>query len=519
MMMKRNHEMPRLIAMFLVMLLMMMACLYMSATAYAADDPYKITITPPGGWASGTNVSVKIAVTDKQGHGWNTVEYALNNSGWIDITRMMTEGMTSLSVSENGQMTVRVTDNDGLQYEESMNILCLDADAPVVKAEIQESTLHVEVTDNISGIAGVQVGSMLFTTVENSALDIALDETMNKFEKLAVRAFDYAGNFSDPITLDNPNYHVEPDITPEPVNTPAPVETEKPKKPEKKETASEKKDEKEDEKPADVPAADADKSNQGLAFEVTDRREETVKHFRLSDGTYAAVQYDVPVHTLDDDGVWQDIDNTLTDVGSAFATSNARVKFAKKIPGNESLFTLHDGNAKVTVSLNGATKKTTGVVTNTHTELDENAAELQKLMQLDKLSSRILYAEIMDGVDIEYVVESLNIKENIIVKERLSDYSFSFTLALNNLTAELTDAGEVCLLDSDRSVAYVIPAGYMIDADGVLHPVSLELLGKARELAKKIKHPVTALVIGIVILVILMILFPQIVTFLPKAIG
>ena len=35
-----------------------------------------------------------------------------------------------------------------------------------------------------------------------------------------------------------------------------------------------------------------------------------------------------------------------------------------------------------------------------------------------------------------------------------------------------------------------------IDADGILHPVALELLGKARELADKIKHPVTALVIG-----------------------
>ena len=35
-----------------------------------------------------------------------------------------------------------------------------------------------------------------------------------------------------------------------------------------------------------------------------------------------------------------------------------------------------------------------------------------------------------------------------------------------------------------------------IDADGVLHPVALELLGKARELAAKIDHPVTALVIG-----------------------
>ena len=35
-----------------------------------------------------------------------------------------------------------------------------------------------------------------------------------------------------------------------------------------------------------------------------------------------------------------------------------------------------------------------------------------------------------------------------------------------------------------------------IDADGALHPVALELLGKVRELAAKIDHPVTALVIG-----------------------
>ena len=35
-----------------------------------------------------------------------------------------------------------------------------------------------------------------------------------------------------------------------------------------------------------------------------------------------------------------------------------------------------------------------------------------------------------------------------------------------------------------------------VDADGALHPVALELLGKARELAAKIDHPVTALVIG-----------------------
>ena len=238
MMKMRNPALTRLFILFMAVMLMSMACLYMAATAYADADPYKIVITPPSGWATGANVSVKITITDKQGHGWNSIEYALNDSGWIDITRMMTEGMASLSVSENGHMTVRITDTDSKQYEESIEILCLDADSPVVKAEIRENKLHIEVTDAVSGIAGVQVGSMLFTTVENGILDVELDETMNKFEKLAVRAFDYAGNFSDPVSLDNPNYKPEPDITPEP------VVTEKPTKEPTKEKVSDKDKEK-----------------------------------------------------------------------------------------------------------------------------------------------------------------------------------------------------------------------------------------------------------------------------------
>lgn len=167
-------------------------------------------------------------------------------------------------------------------------------------------------------------------------------------------------------------------------------------------------------------------------FEVTDRREESVKHFRLEDGSYVAVQYDVPVHYLDESGEWRDIDNTLSASGNEYSTSNAKIKFAKKITGNETLFTLHDGNRKITMSLDGALKKTAGQVTNTSTEFDESATKLQKMMTLDKLSSRILYADILDGVDLEYVVESLNIKENIFVKEKKDSYSYTFTIKLKD---------------------------------------------------------------------------------------
>ncbi len=46
--------------------------------------------------------------------------------------------------------------------------------------------------------------------------------------------------------------------------------------------------------------------------EVVERREESIKHFRLPDGSYEAVSYAGAVHRKDANGVWQDIDNDLT---------------------------------------------------------------------------------------------------------------------------------------------------------------------------------------------------------------
>ena len=202
-------------------------------------------------------------------------------------------------------------------------------------------------------------------------------------------------------------------------------------------------------------------------YEVTELREANVKHFALEDGTYTAVMYGGAVHTQDAEGNWQDIDNRLSDSGSEFSTSNARIKFAKKITGNETLFTLHDGNRKITMSLDDAIKKTTGTVTNHTTEFDSDATQLQKLMTLDNLSSEILYADILDGVDLQYVVESLNVKENIIVKERKDRYQYTFTIALNNLEAEMADDGSVRIYDpTNKETVYNIPAGFMYDANG-----------------------------------------------------
>ena len=201
-------------------------------------------------------------------------------------------------------------------------------------------------------------------------------------------------------------------------------------------------------------------------FELKELREESVKYFRLKDGTVAAVQYDMPVHTLDEAGEWQDIDNTLASSGSEYSTSNARVKFAKKTTGNNVLMTLHVGYYKLTMSLDGAKKKVTGNVTNFVSEFDADTPKIQKMTTLDGLSASILYENILDNIDLEYIAVSNNIKENIIVKSRADAYTYTFTLKLNNLTAVLEN-NEIVLSDAKTGeTVYVIPAPYMYDAAG-----------------------------------------------------
>ena len=208
-------------------------------------------------------------------------------------------------------------------------------------------------------------------------------------------------------------------------------------------------------------------------FEVKELRESNVKHFRLEDGSYVAAQYDVPVHYLDENGEWQDIDNTLVSSGNEYSSANARIKFAKKITGNESLFTIHDGNRKITVSLDHAIKKTQGKVQNASAD-NRSESRLQKLMTLDKLTSEILYKDILADTDLQYIVNSGNIKENIIVKKSKDTYNYTFTLKLNNLDARSNEDGSISVFDPDaKEDVYHIPAPIVYDANGEYAPATV----------------------------------------------
>ena len=129
-----------------------------------------------------------------------------------------------------------------------------------------------------------------------------------------------------------------------------------------------------------------------ILFELIDLRTETTKTFRLEDGSYYVAQYDTAIHYPDADGVWQDIDNTLTARGSEISTSNARIKFAKKTAGNDTIFTIHDGNRKLTLALNGAEKTVTAILP----VLDDLERALKNMDKMEDLGA------VKKGVDLIY---------------------------------------------------------------------------------------------------------------------
>lgn len=87
--------------------------------------------------------------------------------------------------------------------------------------------------------------------------------------------------------------------------------------------------------------------------EVTSLREENVKHFSLGNGTYQAVVYGHPVHYQDENGTWQDIENTLTlqTVNGTRQYANDRVAFAQTYRADSELMRLQKGDYGISMSL------------------------------------------------------------------------------------------------------------------------------------------------------------------------
>ncbi len=204
-----------------------------------------------------------------------------------------------------------------------------------------------------------------------------------------------------------------------------------------------------------------------ILAEETSKREQYVKHFRMSDGSYRATQYEVPVHFIQD-GEWTDYDNTLVEVDAdtedGETASNKdltniladySVRLSKKTNGKKFVRIEKDGY-KLSWYYTKANKVTAQI-----TEITDDGDETT----LEKLSSQVIYKNVYKDTDFKYIIGSEGLKENIILNSDNTQTEFVAEYKVNGLTPVQVNDKTIELQAEDGTVIYTINAPYMTDAN------------------------------------------------------
>ena len=249
----------------------------------------------------------------------------------------------------------------------------------------------------------------------------------------------------------------------------------------------------------------------------------------MSDGTYAAVAYDMPVH-YEQNQTWVEIDNTLVPatmtgeftsgkvVRNSELTSGATVQslpasladtayfennqndFVVQLPQSltedKPIIVNHDGhslrffateveqNTAATVS---QPKSETEIAQTLNSRLATATDQAQQAKiqndiatSVHNIRSVVSYAGVQDDIDINYYVYGQTLKEDIVLHSVPIATSFSFRFAFDGLRAALQEDNSVLFYNDADEAVFVIASPYMADFDeGYSTDIEVELTSTA----------------------------------------
>ena len=241
-----------------------------------------------------------------------------------------------------------------------------------------------------------------------------------------------------------------------------------------------------------------------IVSEVTEMREESVKYFLCDDGSYIAATYAAPVH-YNENGVWKEIDNTLTPSsksgetvystkGGLNVTVPSDLGSGKRFTATNGGYTISFGVKSIDNSLSAQAKvvetdalpsvvkmnstadiSDEKVTASSMAQKVETLTEKQKVekfnneqMTVDKQSGAVVYKGFNQQSDLEYIVTSNSLKENIVVYKPQAEYVYSFDLDSDGLIPVEQANGSIILVESEDSqeAVFTLDAPYMYDANG-----------------------------------------------------
>jgi len=204
-----------------------------------------------------------------------------------------------------------------------------------------------------------------------------------------------------------------------------------------------------------------------IVGELAEKREQNVKHFLRDDFTYEAAVYPVSVHFKENEQ-WQDIDNTLERQMSEDGTSvytNKKNSYSVKIAESAKAAKLvrieKDGYELAW----GLDRAGTAVAKTSLSSVPAGLSANDQRKALPKLSSQVEFKNVAPGVDLRYFVEPEEVKEYIVLNQKIANPTFTFTVTTKGLTAKLQEDKTILFLatDSGKEI-FRMAAPFMVDA-------------------------------------------------------
>lgn len=191
------------------------------------EAEYALGADIPAGWHNAP-VSVTVRIRDKNNAGWKKVEAALRETAErTDLTEQLAHnGHARYTVPDNGIVFFFVTDPYGTEHTLTLELRCIDLEAPVLRAGVSGALLRVEAADALSGMAGVYVNDELYTTLQNGEFSLRIDRN-TRDSHFYIMGADNAGNRTGYLVIANPFYEKEapaPSPTPEQHSTHCPAD-------------------------------------------------------------------------------------------------------------------------------------------------------------------------------------------------------------------------------------------------------------------------------------------------------
>ena len=191
------------------------------------EAEYALDADIPAGWHNAP-VTVTVRIRDKNNAGWQKVEAALRETAErTDLTEALgRDGAAAYTVPDNGIVFFFVNDPYGTEHTLTLELRCIDLEAPVLRAGVSGTLLRVEAADALSGIAGVYVNDELYTTLQNGEFSVRIDKN-TRDSHFYIMGVDNAGNRTSYVVIANPFYEKEtpaPSPTPEQHSTHCPAD-------------------------------------------------------------------------------------------------------------------------------------------------------------------------------------------------------------------------------------------------------------------------------------------------------